>query len=50
MKIVSIKKSIYSQPVPVYDVIGAEPYNNFLVKTNNKYIVSHNCGILDEVD
>ena len=36
-------------PIPVYDVVNATPYNNFLIKLGNKFIVSHNCGILDEV-
>lgn len=35
---------------PVYDVINAYPYHNFLVRTNsNEYVISHNCAIMDEV-
>lgn len=33
-----------------YDVIEAAPYNNFFVKTNTGYIVSHNCNLTDEVN
>lgn len=49
IKVISIKSKSYKDPVPVYDVINAYPYNNFLVKTNSSYIVSHNCALLDEV-
>jgi len=49
MKIQSIHKNIYEYNVPMYDVINANPYNNFLVKSSNKFVVSHNCGMLDEV-
>lgn len=49
IKTISIKPMSYKDPVPVYDVINAYPYNNFLVKTNSSYIVSHNCALLDEV-
>lgn len=49
MQITSIRKIHYGEPIPVYDVVNAAPYNNFLIKLGNKFIVSHNCGILDEV-
>ncbi len=49
MKISSIIKVKYDEPIPVYDVVLATPNNNFLIKTNNRYVVSHNCGILDEI-
>ena len=42
------KKTILASPKQFYDVINANPYNNFFIKTNNSYIVSHNCFI-DEV-
>ena len=31
--------------MPVYDVVNATPYHNFLIKCNRSgyYIVSHNC-------
>lgn len=49
MKVSKIEKITYKEPIPVYDVVLATPNNNFLIKTNNKYVVSHNCGILDEI-
>ena len=50
MKIKSIK-NISVPETPVYDVINVPKYHNFLIKSNttNTYIVSHNCGIMDEV-
>ena len=50
MKIRSIKKVTLEHPKQYYDVIEATPYNNFIVKTNKKYIVSHNCNFTDEVN
>ena len=50
MKIKSIKKVILDEPKQFYDVVEAAPYNNFLIKTNNSYIVSHNCNFTDEVN
>ena len=50
MKIKSIKKITYDSPKQFYDVIEANPYNNFLIKTNSSYIVSHNCNFTDEVN
>ena len=49
MKIKSIKKEILSSPKQFYDVINANPYNNFLIKTNEGTIVSHNC-FFDEIN
>lgn len=48
MKIKSIKKVILDEPKQYYDVINAFPYNNFLIKTNDNYICSHNCFV-DEI-
>lgn len=48
MKIKSINKNILDTPKQFYDVINANPYNNFLIKTNSGYIGSHNC-FFDEV-
>ena len=48
MKIASIKKVILDYPKQYYDVIEANPYNNFLIKTNDSYIVSHNCNFTDK--
>ena len=50
MKIKSIKKVILDEPKQYYDVVNANPYNNFLVKTDSSYIVSHNCNFTDEVN
>ena len=33
-----------------YDVIEANPYHNFLIKTNSGYVISHNCNFTDEVN
>ncbi len=48
MRIASIKKVILDSPKQCYDVIEANPYNNFLIKTNDSYIVSHNCNFTDK--
>ena len=48
MKIANIKKVILDSPKQYYDVIEANPYNNFLIKTNDSYIVSHNCNFTDK--
>lgn len=45
MKVTNIRKIKLDNPVPVYDVVEARPYNNFLIKTGDSYIVSHNCGL-----
>ena len=48
MKIKSIKKVILEESKQYYDVVNAYPYNNFLVKTNESFICSHNC-FFDEI-
>ena len=50
MRIRSISKEHTAEPVAVYDVINANPYNNFLVKTrtSGRWVVAHNC-MIDEV-
>ena len=48
MKIKSISKTILTEPKQYYDVINANPYNNFLIKTNSSYVCSHNC-FFDEI-
>ena len=48
MKIKNIKQITLQQPKQYYDVIEAKPYNNFLVKTNSGYIISHNCNFSDK--
>lgn len=50
MKIKSIRKVKLDKPAPVYDVLNAKPYHNFRVRTKSGYLVSHNCGLLDEMN
>lgn len=52
MRIAKIESIHLDTPVPVYDVVNATPYHNFLIKTRSskRYIISHNCGIMDEVN
>lgn len=48
MKIKSIAINYLDTPKKYYDVINANPYNNFLIKTNTGTICSHNC-FFDEI-
>ena len=48
MKIRSIKRVELKEPKQYYDVINANPFNNFLIRTKTKYICSHNC-FFDEI-
>lgn len=50
MKIKSVKRVILDAPKQFYDVIKADPYNNFLVKTDSGFVVSHNCNLTDELN
>ena len=50
MKILSVNKVMLDKPKQYYDVIEAQPYHNFLIKTNTSFIVSHNCSFEDEVN
>lgn len=50
MRIKSIKHVKLDGTKQFYDVINANPYNNFLIKTENSCIVSHNCNFTDEVN
>ena len=50
MKIKSIKRVVSEKPIQFYDVIQANPNNNFLIKTNTGTVVSHNCNFTDEVN
>ena len=51
MKIKSIKRTVLQEEKQFYDVIEAQPHNNFLIKTNSdRYIVSHNCSFEDEIN
>ena len=49
MKIKAIRSYRLDEPKENYDVINADPYNNFLIKTNKGAIVSHNC-FFDEIN
>lgn len=49
MKITKIQHLHSDIPIQFYDVIEASPYHNFLIKTNNNIIISHNCSFEDEV-
>lgn len=48
MKVKSIKHIHYDNPIPVYDIVNAEPYHNFIVHGNTQDVVMHNCVIFDE--
>ena len=48
-QIVKIKKFIYDEPIPVYDVINAGEYHNFMVLAGESVLIVHNCA-LDEVN
>lgn len=51
MKIKSIKRIVLQEEKQFYDVIEAQPYNNFLIKTTSgNYVVSHNCSFEDEIN
>ena len=39
----------YTNPIPVYDVINAGEYHNFVISCGMFFIVSHNC-LMDEVN
>lgn len=47
MRIKSVTRKVYNSPVPVYDIVNADPYNNFLLKTKSSYVVSHNSKVMD---
>lgn len=50
MKITSISRKVLDKEIELYDIVNASPHNNFLIRANTSDIVSHNCGLLDEVD
>lgn len=50
MRVKSLRRVKLERPELVYDVVGASPYHNFLIKSGYTYIPVHNCGLLDEVD
>jgi hypothetical protein len=48
-QIIKIKKFIYDNPIPVYDIINAGEYHNFMVLAGESVLIAHNC-IIDEVN
>ena len=51
MRVVSNQLRTLDSPIKLYDVINANPSKEYQIVTNSgKSIISHNCGILDEVD
>lgn len=50
MKIKSIQKQTLLSPKQFYDIVDAQPYHNFFIKTNTGYVCSHNCNFTDEVN
>lgn len=50
MKVIAKQIINHNTSVPVYDVINAGEYHNFIIKTADSYIVSHNCCLMDEVN
>lgn len=49
MKIRSIQRIEYSDPIPVYDVIDVQPNHNFVIVGSDSLIISHNC-LVDEMN
>lgn len=47
MKIIRKKNIKLDKPVPVYDIIQATPFNNFVLGNG---VVSHNCALMDEME
>ena len=47
--IIKIKKFTYDEPIPVYDVINAGEYHNFMVLAGESVLIVHNC-LIDEVN
>lgn len=50
MKIKKIEEVIYENPIPVYDVINAVPFHNFVSPSQDSAIVLHNCAMMDEMN
>ena len=47
--IIKIKKFTHDEPIPVYDVINAGEYHNFMVLAGESVLIVHNC-LIDEVN
>ena len=50
IKVDNVKLLHMRYQIPVYDVLNVEPYHNFIIKSGDNYIVSHNCAIMDELN
>lgn len=50
LKIKSIQKIKYDEPIPVYDVVDVQPNHNFAIIQNDTIVVSHNCCTMDETN
>lgn len=50
MKIKSIQKIKYENPIPVYDVVDVQPNHNFAIIQNDTIVISHNCAVMDETN
>lgn len=49
MRIKKIEKIHHEAPIPVYDVVNALPYHNFIISSNDTTAsVVHNCAVMDE--
>lgn len=50
MIVTKVEKIRLDKPVPVYDILNVERFNNFIIRGNDKDYVAHNCAILDEIN
>lgn len=48
--VLKIEHYVSHEPIPVYDVMNAEPSHNFLIRGLHGDYVSHNCALMDEVN
>lgn len=48
IEVVDIQFVLLDHPIKYYDVINADPYNNFLLVVDSGVVVSHNC-FFDEI-
>ena len=46
IKIKRISRIVYDNPIPVFDVINAEPNHSFLIEGESGYLNSHNSALL----
>lgn len=50
MRVANVEFVKLDKEIPVYDVVNTNNHN-FLIPTNDgRKIISHNCGLMDEVD